>query len=88
MIESKVENPCDLINGDKVRISDGTPEPPRHHKKKHRDWYRRNQIGYVFGNEQPFGRISIKASKDSKVAISLPLNGLMIWKHEESLKNA
>lgn len=36
-----------LAIGDFVRCSDGTPQPPAHHKKKLRSWQYHNFTGWI-----------------------------------------
>ena len=33
--------------GQVVRVYDNTPEPPKHHRKKLREWHRKNFTGYI-----------------------------------------
>jgi hypothetical protein len=60
--------------GDKVRISDGKPAPPKHHKKKYREWERFNRIGYVFRVEDSCGYVSVDHSPalNSPIVFSYP----------------
>lgn len=37
--------------GDYVIVCDGKPEPPKHHKKKHRLWSLSNYNGWVWRDE-------------------------------------
>lgn len=39
-------------NGDKVRVSDGTQQPPRHHKRKLEAWECRNYDGTVWSADE------------------------------------
>ena len=59
--------------GDFVRVSNGQPEPPKHHKKKHREWGYMNFEGYVWRDEtEKFGTISVGQTPDSIVVFSFP----------------
>lgn len=45
-------NQLPLPKGTKVRVSDGTPEPPARFTRKHASWKARNYEGYVFRHDQ------------------------------------
>ena len=55
-------------------MSDGKPEPPKHHKKKHREWEYRNFNGYVWREEPDLGRerVSVGSTPNSAVVFSFP----------------
>lgn len=55
-----------LEKGTRVRVSDGTEEPPKHHKKKHRLWLMNNFDGYVYRHDQ-FGVTVAKNINDMVV---------------------
>lgn len=48
-----------LSKGDKVHVSDGTQEPPKHHSKKHRSWSFRNYTGFLYRHGPSCGRYEI-----------------------------
>lgn len=37
-----------LTKGQKIFVSNGEPEPPKHHKRKHRLWSLKNYAGFVY----------------------------------------
>ncbi|WP_199438699.1 hypothetical protein [Vibrio owensii] len=64
-IQSKLaKSLTELQVGMKVKISDGTKEPPKHHTKKHSDWSYRNRIGYVYSVEPEYGSFGLVKSSE------------------------
>lgn len=60
----------ELQRGDRVRVSNGQPEPPKHHKKKHREWEFRNFEGYVWDCDS-LG-VSVGKTPDAAVLFNFP----------------
>ena len=52
--------------GDKVSVSDGTKEPPKHHKRKHATWEFNNFTGWVH-----------RVEKDGSIAVDSTGTGVM-----------
>ena len=48
-----------LIKGQRIHISNGEKEPPKHHTKKHKSWYLRNYVGFVYRFGYSAGRYEI-----------------------------
>ena len=51
-----------LKKGDKIHVSDGQPEPPKHHTKKHGLWACNNYTGYFFGFARCCDRCEVKVA--------------------------
>ena len=62
-----------IEKGDYVKVSDGQPEPPKHHQKKHRHWGYRNFFGWVYRVEDSCGYITVSDTQQgSAVVFSFP----------------
>ena len=62
-----------MEKGTFVRVSDGTIEPPKHHKKKHSLWKMKNFDEYVWRDEtEVYGTIAVGESRNSVLVVSLP----------------
>ena len=71
--EGKGVNTMAFQKGDFVRVSNGQAEPPKHHKKKHREWGYRNFDGYVYMDEtETFGTVSVGPTPNSPIVFSFP----------------
>ena len=68
-----------IEKGDYVQVSNGAPEPPKHHKKKHRQWALRNFRGWVH-RVQPDGGIAV--DKSGKGMLVMVVNGAEVTKIE------
>lgn len=66
-----------LNENQRIVVSDGQPEPPKHHTKKHRLWTLNNYTGYFYGFEYSCGRYEIKiSSKPGSMLVNVyPANG-------------
>ena len=56
---------CDfkkLVKGDKINVSNGQPEPPKHHKKKHGLWACDNYTGFFVSVDFSGDRHEIKVA--------------------------
>jgi hypothetical protein len=51
-----------LKKGDKIHVSDGTPQPPKHHKKKLRTWVCSNYTGFLYEFGYSCGRYEVKVA--------------------------
>lgn len=59
--------------GDYVKVSDGKAEPPKHHKKKHREWGYRNFKGFVWRDESAsLGTVAVGITPNAAVVFSFP----------------
>jgi hypothetical protein len=65
-------NTTTLSIGDFVRCSDGTPQPPAHHKKKLRHWQCHNFTGWVHSLDPKWNRVGI--DKDGSKCLVLVMN--------------
>ena len=54
---------AELRVGERVRVCDGQPEPPKHHTKKHRSWAATNCEGTLAGFSGD--RAQVETSRDS-----------------------
>lgn len=60
-----------LVRGDEINVSNGQPEPPKHHKKKHRLWACDNYTGFF---------VSVEFSGDQHVIkVSPTLGGRLVY---------
>lgn len=66
----------ELQKGDRVRVSDGTPQPPKHHKRKLAIWQMRNFDGYVWRVEP--GRVAVDPTGSGMVVQVCHLNEVSV----------
>ena len=67
MIESlknEDANSCSrtFTRGQRVIVSDGTPEPPKHHTRKHASWSMRNYHGYFDRYDKLMDKVMVDES--------------------------
>lgn len=51
-----------IKKGTALTISDGTPQPPKHHTKKLAAWKIKNHTGYFYGYEPEYNKILLASS--------------------------
>jgi hypothetical protein len=59
-----------IAQGTPIRVTDNNPEPPKHHKKRHREWAMSNYVGYFHAAEYSAGRFEIR--------IATSLTGMLV----------
>ena len=60
-----------IKKGTLLTISDGTPEPPKHHTKKLAIWKTTNRTGYFYGYEPEYNNILLAYSPSLRGVINV-----------------
>lgn len=63
-----------------LRISDGTPPPPKHHTKKYWRWQNKNRVCLVHRYEPQYKLLGVKDKVDSCLVDNLSTVGLNVYK--------
>jgi len=74
-----------LNKNDKITISDGSKEPPKHHNKKHSAWKDKNKTCYFQNNLPEYNQIQIcdrNSNNNSRMNVfwAIGIQGLVIEK--------